>query len=69
MIGMDSNHCRVVTESLTGAREVDEHTFASLEILHERLERVKKLDNAFAGISFSPEVAELYSNSNAVTVS
>ena len=69
MIGMDSNHCRVVTESLTGARGVDEHTFASLEILHERLERVRKLDDAFAGISFSDEVKMLQSNSKAVTVS
>jgi len=43
MIGTDSNHCRIVTESLAGKRKVDEHTFASLAILDERLERLKSL--------------------------
>ena len=67
MIGMDSNHCRIVTESITGKRKVDEHTFAAIDVLFERLERVKKLDDAFAGISFSPEVEKLQSKAVAVS--
>jgi hypothetical protein len=69
MIGMDSDHCRTVTEVLEGKRKVDDHTFAALAVLFERLERVKKLDDAFAGISFSPEVKELQKKRNTVAVS
>ena len=47
MIGTDSNHCRIVTESLTGTRKVDEQTFASLAILDERLERLRGLGETF----------------------
>ena len=67
MIGMDSNHCRIVTESLTGKRKVDEHTFESLEVLFERLERVKKLGDSFSGISFSPDVEKLQGRAVAVS--
>ncbi len=59
MIGMDSDHCRVVAGSLRGEREVDDHTFAALAVLSERLERLKKLDDAFSGVEFSPEVEQL----------
>jgi hypothetical protein len=69
MIGMDSDHCRTVTESLEGKRKVDDHTFAALAVLCERLERVKKLDDAFAGISFSPAVQKLENLRNRVAVS
>jgi hypothetical protein len=69
MIGTDSNHCRVVAGSLIGEREVDERTFASLTILSERLERLKKVDETFSGIEFSPDVAELQSHKNTVAIS
>ena len=59
MIGMDSNHCRVVSESISGKKKVDDHTFASIDVLSERLERIKRFGGAFAGISFSPEVQKL----------
>ncbi len=59
MIGMDSNHCQVVSESITGKRKVDDNTFASIDVLSERLGRIKKFGSAFAGISFSPEVQKL----------
>ena len=68
MIGTDSNHCRIVAESLAGERQVDEQTFASLAILAEKLERVKKLDEAFAGIEFSSDVEKLQSQKNTVAV-
>jgi len=59
MIGIDSDHYNVVAESLSGKREVDEHTFDSLAVLSERLERARGLDGAFAGIEFSPDVVQL----------
>ena len=68
MIGTDSNHCRVVAGSLVGEREVDERTFASLAILSERLERLKKIDETFSGIEFSPDVVELQNRKNAVAI-
>ena len=66
MIGMDSNHCQIVGKSLSGKKEVDEQTFASLEILSERLERVKKLGKGFSGVSFSPEALKLINQKTAV---
>ena len=69
MIEMDLNHCQIVEKSLTGNREVDEGTFASLTILTERLERLKKVDEIYRGISFSPHVRELQAQKNTVGVS
>lgn len=68
MIGMDSNHCRIVAGSLVGEREVDERTFSSLSILRERLERLKKIDGTFSGIEFSPAVEELQKRKNKVVI-
>ena len=68
MIGTDSNHCRIVAESLTDKRKVNEQTFASLTILDERLERLKKLNGAFSDVAFSPDAQKLLSQKNAVTV-
>jgi len=68
MIGTDSNHCRIVAGSLVGEREVDERTFASLLILGERLERLKKIDETFSGIEFSPAVEKLQSQKSTVNV-
>jgi hypothetical protein len=68
MIGTDSNHCRIVTESLAGKREVNEQTFASLTILDERLERLKKLNGIFSGVTFSPDAKKLLSQKNTVAV-
>ncbi|MFA5238207.1 MAG: hypothetical protein WC476_00685 [Phycisphaerae bacterium] len=68
MIGMDLNHCRIVEKGLTGERAVDEQTLASLEILSERLDRLKKLDSMFSGIEFSSAVRNLKARRNAVAV-
>jgi len=68
MIGMDSNHCRIVAGSLVGEREVDERTFASLTIIGERLERLKKIDETFSGIEFSPDVEKLRSRKNTIAI-
>jgi len=68
MIGMDSNHCRIVAGSLVGEREVDERTFSSLSILRERLERLKEIDETFSGIEFSPAAEELLQQKNKIAV-
>ncbi len=68
MIGMDSNHCRIVAGSLVGEREVDERTFASLAILGERLERLKEIDETYSGIEFSPDVQKLQRRKNTINV-
>ena len=68
MIGMDSNHCRIVAESLAGERGLDEQTLASLAILDDRLERLKKLDEAFSGVAFSRAVEQLRSRSSTIAV-
>jgi hypothetical protein len=68
MIEMDLNHYQIVEKGLTGERAVDEQTFASLEILAERLERLKKLDKMFSSIEFSSAVERLKTRRNAVTV-
>ena len=68
MIGTDSNHCRIVAESLAGERPVDERTLASLAILEDRLERLKKLDEAFSDVAFSRAVGQLRSQSSTIAV-
>ena len=69
MIEVDSNHCQIVAESLAGKRGADEQTFASLTILTERLERLKKLDKAFLNVEFSPDAKKLQNQRNPVAVS
>jgi len=68
MIGSDWNHRQILKESISGRRAVDERTFASLEILTDRLERLKKLDKVFSKVTFSPAVRELVERRNAVPV-
>ena len=68
MIGMDSNHCQVVRESIVGERAIDEQTFASLAVLSERLERLRKLDKVFSAVEFSSAVKKLKTRNNRVFV-
>ena len=68
MIGTDSNHCRIVAESLAGRREVDEQTLASLAVLDERLQRLKKLGGAFSGVVFSGAIEQLRTHPSTVTI-
>ncbi len=62
------NHCRIVAQSINGQRCVDEQTFAAMAILSERLERLKKLDDAFSEVCFSDDVNALMNQKKAVTV-
>lgn len=65
---MDSNCCQIVAKSLSGERAVDERTFASLAILGERLERLKKLGGAFAEIELSTYAKKLAGKKNKIAV-
>jgi hypothetical protein len=59
MIQPNPDHSTIVAESLSGAREVDEQTFASAAVLAERLRRVRALGGSFSRVSFSPDVEQL----------
>ena len=61
-------HCEVVKGSLTGKREVDEHTLTSVEVLNDRLERLKKLGAKYSRIEFSPDVKKLNRSGRIVPV-
>jgi len=67
-MAVDSNHCRIVRDSIVGKRAVDEQTFASLTILTERLERLKKVDEIFGNVVFSSAVKKLKGQKNAVAI-
>jgi len=54
-----SNHFQIVARSLNGEREIDEETFASLAVLTERLEHLKRTDKAFSKVAFSAEVKRI----------
>jgi hypothetical protein len=68
MIESDSKHYQIVEKSLAGDRAVDEQTFASLEILSERLEHLKNADRMFDGVTFSPQVMDLKARNREVAV-
>jgi hypothetical protein len=62
-------HCRIVSQSLTGERPVDEQTGASVAILADRLERLKQSSSLFAGVMFSPYVQKMQRHAEAVVAS
>ena len=68
MIEEYPNHCEVINDNLSGVRTVDEQTFASLEVLNDRLERVKKLGGRFAGVGLSPAAENLRKQAGRLTV-
>jgi len=68
VIGMDLNHCQVVRDGIVGERAIDEQTFASLAVLSERLEQLRKLDKVFSDVAFSSAVEKLKAQSNKVLV-
>lgn len=68
MLELYPDHCEVVKEGLKGTRAIDEQTFASLEVLNDRLERVKKLGGKFVNIAFSPAAEHLRKQSGKLAV-
>lgn len=69
MIGMDWDHCQVVSDSLTGDRPVDSKALASLEVLKDRLAHLKQMDSRFAGIGLSPMAEQMSVQASALAVS
>ena len=65
---MDSNHCQVVDSCINGAKPVDEQSLASMAILSERLEKLKKLDSRFSIVEFSPVARKLASRKMSLSV-
>jgi len=65
---IEVDHCQIVGSSLAGEGKINEQTFASLAILSERLERVRKLDKIFHNVAFSPAVKELKDQKSAIAV-
>ena len=52
----DVDHFKVVSQSLAGLRPTDEQTFASINLLSERLESVHKVHRHLVDVEFSPHV-------------
>lgn len=59
MIGMEVDHCQIVSNGLNQTAPAGEQVMASMAVLSERLERIKALGGAFAGISLSSEAESL----------
>jgi hypothetical protein len=59
MFAEESNHFDIVSRSLNGLRDIDEQTHASLAVLTERLETLKKTSSLFAGVRFSSDIGKL----------
>jgi hypothetical protein len=69
MAEMELDHWQVVRKGLSEGCPVDEQTSASLAILGERLERLKRFHPAWSSLEFSPDVKELSRRARAVAVS
>ncbi len=59
MFEKQSDHFRIINDSLTGTSPVDEETFSCVAVLAERLEKLKKNSDYFNDIAFSPQLEEL----------
>jgi hypothetical protein len=59
---------RIIRESLTGARPVDEQTHAAVAILAERLERLQQSNSRFAEIGLSPQLKRLRQQAEALVI-
>jgi hypothetical protein len=68
MIEMYQDHCEVIKDSLSGKRTIDEQTLASVAVLDERLQQVKKLGGRFSSIRFSPAVEQIQTCPSKVAV-
>ena len=57
-------HFDVLNDNINGTRAIDEHTFASVAVLADRLDRLQRSNPIFTDVCFSPEAEELaYSES------
>jgi len=63
------HHCTTVLESLNGSRSADEQTFASIGLLADKLQTVRKLHPAFMNVEFSPQVQALIEQEQILAIS
>jgi hypothetical protein len=68
MLELYPDHCEIIKDNLQGKRVIDEQTIVSLEVLAERLERVRKLGGKFASVAFSSAVEHLRKRPSRVAV-
>jgi len=59
MLTAKCDHFKVVTDSLSGTRPIDEETFSSVAVLAQRLETLKRTGPLFDDVTFSQEAEEL----------
>jgi hypothetical protein len=63
------DHYQVVSQSLAGQRPTDEQTFASINLLSERLESVHKVHRRLVDVEFSPQVQALIEQESLLAIS
>ncbi len=68
MMELYQDHCEIVKDALNGSRVIDEQTAVSLEVLADRLERVRRFGGKFANIAFSSAVENLRRKPSRVAV-
>ena len=68
MIGTDSDYYNILKDALSGKKAADGHVFESVEVLKERLARIKKLSDCFAEVDFSDAVKKLASQKKNIAV-
>ena len=68
MFQSNVNHYEVVKSALSGNRPVSEQAMASIAVLQERLERVKRYDKIFSRIAFSPSIQKLAKQQDKIPV-
>ncbi|OHB59007.1 MAG: hypothetical protein A2Y12_19750 [Planctomycetes bacterium GWF2_42_9] len=66
MVSIKIDHHKVVREAISGRRKVDSEVLASMSILEERLEKLRKLGPHFAEIGFSAAAADISVSSAAM---
>jgi hypothetical protein len=69
MTRMEFDSLKVVTESLEGKRNVDEDTFASVAILSDKLERLRKISKKYCAVEFSPYVKNIMAKEKVMAIS
>jgi hypothetical protein len=65
---MADEHLRIVKEAVEGKRDVDERTLTAIEVLDERLQRLRKMDKIFDEVKFSSAVKRILTRQDLLTV-
>jgi len=66
MVSIKIDHHKIVREAISGRRKVDSEVLASMSILEEKLEKLRKLGPQFAEIGFSAAAANIVASAAAM---